>query len=276
MSFENKKIAVVKVGGDMLLEESDRIAFAQNLRELNANGWSSVVLHGGGPQINSLQNAQGLSANKVDGRRITSEADLKVVKQALCGELNVDLVASLLAQNVNAFGFHGASGLALEANKRPPMMFENHGEIDLGEVGDVVKVNARLILDLLSLDLTPIIASLGVDQAGRTYNINADTTGAAVAKAVNADMLILCTKVGAIFENIKDPATRIAELSPRLAKQLIADKTIKDGMIPKVTEALSLLDRGVESIAIINADKPDNFIQMAAQSTQVGTRLIRD
>ena len=97
-----------------------------------------------------------------------------------------------------------------------------------------------------------------------------------MAKAVNADMLILCTKVGAIFENIEDSATRIAKLSPRLAKQLIADKTIKDGMIPKVTEALSLLDHGVESIAIINADKPSNFIQMAAQSTQVGTRLIRD
>lgn len=276
MSVNGKKIAVVKVGGDMLLEKADREAFAQNLKALTANDWRCVVLHGGGPQINRLQQAQGLPSNKIDGRRITSQADLSVVKQGLCGEVNVDLVAALLAQKINAFGCHGASALLLEAKKRAPMKFENSGLVDLGEVGDVVSVNSSLIDDLLALDLTPIIASLGVDKAGRVYNINADTTATAVTRSLQADMLILCTKVGGIFSNIEDPSSRIAEVTPSLAGRLIEQKTITDGMIPKVTEALSLLDQGVNSIAIVNADEPDNFVAVARKTSRVGTRFVND
>jgi acetylglutamate kinase len=100
----NKPVAVIKVGGDMLLNQADRDGFASNLKDLTNAGWNCVVLHGGGPQLNTLQQLYGLVPTKIDGRRVTREADLLVVKQALCGEVNVDLVASLVAANVNAFG----------------------------------------------------------------------------------------------------------------------------------------------------------------------------
>lgn len=276
MQVEDTKIAVVKVGGDMLLDKADMHAFAQNIRGLVENNWSCIVMHGGGPQINRLQKLHGLTAQKIEGRRVTRPKDLRVVKQALCGEVNVNLVAALLAQKVNAFGCHGASALICEAKKRPPMEFSEAGLIDLGEVGDVVDVNARLLFDLLNLQLTPVIASLGADREGRTYNINADTTAAVVARSVKADLLILCTKVGAIFKNINDKNSRIEEITPQLAEHLIEDKVITDGMIPKVKEAMALLHQGVDLIAIANADKVDNFLALSEQKSTIGTRFLKD
>ena len=276
MYSQSDKLAVVKVGGDMLLEKAGRDAFAENLKGLKESGWRCLVLHGGGPQISTLQALHGLTTNKVEGRRITSQKDLIVVKQALCGEVNVDLVTALISCEINAFGCHGASGLLLEANKRAPMEFEGCEPVDLGEVGDVVKVNNELIHKLLNLGLTPVIASLGADQTGRIYNINADTTAVALAKSLKADILILCTKVGGIFANIDDPSSRLSEISSSCARTLIEKKVITDGMIPKVREALSLLDQGTHSVAIVNADKPTNFVRVAQAKPDIGTRFLKD
>jgi acetylglutamate kinase len=272
----NKPIAVIKVGGDMLLNPVDRRGFASNLKDLTDAGWNCVVLHGGGPQLNSLQQLYGLVPTKIEGRRVTGEADLLVVKQALCGEVNVDLVASLIAAGVNAFGCHGASGLLVQASKRPPMTFAQHGMVDMGEVGDVTQINVDLLNGLLALDLVPVIASLGVDQQGRIFNINADTTVSSIASALNADVLILSTMVGGIFKDIKDKHSRISEVTPSSAAELISSRIITDGMIPKVQEALALLEHGVGSIVIANAAIKGGFLAIAKGDNSIGTRLIRD
>lgn len=271
-----KPIAVIKVGGDMLLSSGDRLGFARNLKDLVDDGWHCVVLHGGGPQLNALQTLHGLVPNKIDGRRVTGEADLKVVKQALCGEVNVDLVSALVAQGVAAFGCHGASGLLIKAVKRPPVDMGVHGIVDFGEVGDVVSINTDIINALLDTELVPVIASLGVDESGRIFNINADNTVAAIASALKADLLILSTAVGGIFADIKDSASRIPEVTPSLAKTLIEQKVITDGMIPKVQESLDLLDKGVLLIAIANATIEGGFLALASGNDQIGTRLVRD
>lgn len=274
--MSNKPIAVIKVGGDMVLEAADRRGLANNVKDLLDAGWQCVILHGGGPQLNALQELHGLIPKKIDGRRITGVDDLKVVKQALCGEVNVDLVSALLAADIPAFGCHGASGLLIEAEKRPPVDFATRGFIDFGEVGDVVSVNTRVLNALLAAELVPVIASLGVNRGGRVLNINADTTVAAIASALQAKLLILSTKVGGIFQNINDPHSRIPEVTPSSAKELIAKGIITDGMIPKVEEALSLLDQGVGGIAIANASAAGGFLDIANGSGQVGTRLIAD
>ncbi|MFT6032520.1 MAG: acetylglutamate kinase [Arenicella sp.] len=272
----NKPVAVIKVGGDMLLNQADRDGFASNLKDLTNAGWNCVVLHGGGPQLNTLQQLYGLVPTKIDGRRVTREADLLVVKQALCGEVNVDLVASLVAANVNAFGCHGASGLLVQASKRPPMAFADHGVVDMGEVGDINQINVALLRGLLALDLVPVIASLGVDEHGRIFNINADTTVSAIARALNADVLILSTMVGGIFKDINDKQSRISELTPNTAAELISKRVITDGMIPKVQEALALLEHGVGSIVIANAAVKGGFLAISKGDNSIGTRLIRD
>ena len=273
LETNSKPLAVIKVGGDMLLDRVDRLGLAQNVHDLVNAGWHCVLLHGGGPQLNALQELHGLVPTKIDGRRVTAEADLLVVKQALCGEVNVDLVAALIAASVPAFGCHGASGGLIEAEKRPPVDFGTKGIIDLGEVGDVTKINSALISALLSANVVPVIASLGVSSGGRIFNINADTTVAAIASAMQADLLLLSTKVGGIFEDISKSESRIPKVTPKMADQLIDDGVITDGMIPKVREALTLLDKGVGAIVITNASQRGGFVEIATGSTEVGTRL---
>jgi acetylglutamate kinase len=271
-----KPVAVIKVGGDMLLKQADRAGFASNVRDLSNAGWNCVVLHGGGPQLNALQHLHGLVPTKIDGRRITGEGDLLVVKQALCGEVNVDLVSSLLAVGVNAFGCHGASGSLIQSSKRPPMEFAGRGLVDMGEVGDVKHINLVLLNGLLAMGLVPVIASLGVDQNGRVFNINADTTVSAIASALKADMLILSTMVGGIYTDINDKNSRLSEVTPNSAAELISSGVITDGMIPKVQEALALLNHGVGSIMIANAAQKGGFLAISRGDSSIGTRLNLD
>ena len=276
MMMKRKPIAVIKVGGDMVIDASDRLGLAANIQDLLSAGWQCVVLHGAGPQLSLLQNTHGLVPNKVDGRRITKQEDLVVVKQALCGEVNVDLVAGLIAGGVAAFGCHGASGLLIEAAKRPPVDLGGRGVIDFGEVGDVVDVNVNLIHLLLDAGQVPVIASLGVDANGRIFNINADTTVAAVAKALKAKLLILSTKVGGVFKDIDDPSSRISEVTQSSAKALIQNGIITDGMVPKVEEALALLEHGVGSVAITNASQSGGFLALASGDDSIGTRIVSE
>ena len=275
-SISNKPVAVIKVGGDMLLNHSDRHAFAVNVKDLVQAGWRCVVLHGGGPQLTALQALHGLVSNKVDGRRITNLADLKVVKQALCGEVNVDLVSALIRQGLSAFGCHGASGKMIQAVKRPPVDMGEHGLVDFGEVGNVVTINKTLIETLLTADLVPVIASLGVGDCGRIFNINADNTVSAIACALKPDLLILSTKIGGIYRDINDPESLISNITPKLTEALISDNIITDGMIPKVQESLSLLSRGVPNIVITNAAKNGAFLALANGSGEIGSRLMAD
>ncbi|MFT6408045.1 MAG: acetylglutamate kinase [Arenicella sp.] len=148
--------------------------------------------------------------------------------------------------------------------------------VDMGEVGDVTQINVDLLNGLLALDLVPVIASLGVDQQGRIFNINADTTVSSIASALNADVLILSTMVGGIFKDIKDKHSRISEVTPSSAAELISSRIITDGMIPKVQEALALLEHGVGSIVIANAAIKGGFLAIAKGDNSIGTRLIRD
>ena len=143
-------LVVVKVGGDVLLDERQRVGLGQNIKDLVDDGCQVVVLHGGGPQVTTLQEQVGLKATKIAGRRVTSVKDLVVVVQAICGEVNVGLVSALVAAGVRAFGCHGASGQLVTAQKRAPMQVQGIADpVDYGEVGDVVAVDAGLLRSLL-------------------------------------------------------------------------------------------------------------------------------
>ncbi len=271
---EKAPIAVVKVGGDVVLDKSQAEGLSKNVKDLIDNGWRVVLLHGGGPQVNRLQKFQGLTPNKVSGRRVTSIEDLEVVKQAVCGEVNVSLMQYLQYQGVNAFACNGASGKLITAVKRPPMRVSGAGDepIDFGEVGDVVSINTKLLNQLLSMNLIPVIATLGVEQnSGRVFNINADTTVVEIARSLKAEMLLLTTAVGAIFEDLNKPKSRIAKVNISEAKSLIERGVIQGGMIPKVEEALKVLKQGVNKIAIVAPQQPGAFIAVANGQPTMGT-----
>ncbi len=267
-------VAVVKVGGDVLLGQTERDGIAANVKDLVDNGWRVVLLHGGGPQTNRLQELHGLTANKVAGRRVTSEADLVVVKQAICGEVNVDLTQTLQAVGINAFGCNGASGKMVTAVKRPPTVVSGGPAepVDFGEVGDVVSVNAKLLNGLTDLGVVPVIATLGVEaDSGRVFNINADTTVVQIAKALKADLLLLTTAVGAIYRDLSQPETRISKVNVEQAEALIEEGVIQGGMIPKVEEAISVLKDGVKNIAIVGPQIKGAFLAVAKGEGSKGT-----
>lgn len=273
---KKRPIAVVKVGGEVLLDEAEKRGLARNVKQLIDGGFDVAVLHGGGPQVSRLQERLGLVPKKVGGRRVTSPEDLVVVEQAICGEVNVALTCALLEEGVSAFGCHGASGRLVRADKRPAKVVPGGGDapVDFGEVGDVVGVDARLILGLFDLALIPVIATLGVSsEGGRAFNINADTTATRLAQALGADVLLLVTKVGGVFRDLADPGSRFDHLSAERARALIAEGVIEGGMIPKVEEALEVLSEGVSSIAIVGAQEVGAFLKVARGEGGTGTRI---
>ena len=274
---DSRSLAVIKVGGDILLDEIQRSGLAKNIIGLLNENWRVVVLHGGGPQLSAMQSRCGIEPRKVAGRRVTSQEDLVLVKQVLCGQVNVDLVSLMHAHGVNAFGCHGASGKLIQANKRPPIKVSGGGSepIDFGQVGDVTLINTELLHSLLSADLVPVIASLGINANGDVFNINADTTVVQIARQMSAELLVFVTSIGGIFQDIKDPASRFTELDETTARRYINSGIIVEGMIPKVEEALSLLTSGVGTVAIVDTRDPSAFTSIAKGNVDYGT-LIRE
>ena len=269
-----KKLAVVKVGGDVVLDDKQRNGLTQNVKSLIDTGWKVIILHGGGPQVSQSQSVLGIKSQKVNGRRITSARDLSVVKQVIAGEVNVNLVSALVGAGVDAFGFHGASGKVILAEKRPPMLFPNNDEpIDFGEVGDVLSIRHELLLGILELNVVPVIATLGINHSGRVFNINADTTVVKIAQTLSADMLLLVTGVGAIFRDVEDKSSRIKSINKPQARELIHSEVIKDGMVPKVEEAFGCLNHGVKRIVILSASDEKAFESAALGQDLYGTTL---
>jgi acetylglutamate kinase len=253
---------LVKVGGEVVDDAAALAAFADNVAAAHAAGHGVVVVHGGGPQVTRLQERLGQKATKIAGQRVTGADDVYAVVSALCGTVNVSLCAALMRAGVRAFGTHGAS--VVRAHKRPPADVAGHGVVDYGEVGDVDGVDVDGINALVGVGVVPVVATLGLDRAaGRVLNINGDTAAAAVARALPAQVVILVTAVGGVFATLGDPASRLPRLTVAAARAKIADGTIVGGMIPKVDEALALVDAGVDRVAIVDAG-PGAFVDVLA------------
>ncbi len=273
---KRRRLAVVKVGGDVVQSAAQLRGLGANIKELVDDDWDVIVLHGGGPQTTALQERLGMKAVKIGGRRVTSKDDLVVVTQAVCGEVNVALTCALLGAGVRGFGCHGASGGLIEADKRPPTVVPSHGPdpVDFGEVGDVLTVDEVLLRGLLHLGVVPVIATLGVSSLeGRAFNINADTVAVEIARTLQAELLLLVTAVGGVFTTLGDASTRIGTLTAARARALITEGVIAGGMIPKVEEALTLLDAGVGAVAILDAAAAHAFASAARGDGALGTRL---
>jgi acetylglutamate kinase len=274
--MSTRQLAVVKVGGDILLSDAQTAGLTANVADLVNDGWDVVILHGGGPQTNRLQEALGMTPRKVGGRRITGPDDLRAVVQAIAGEVNVALVAALLGKGLNAFGCHGASGRLIQAVKRPPRVVSGAGDapIDFGEVGDVVGINVEAVRHMLAARWLPVIATLGVDCDGRIFNINADTTVVQLASALEADLLLLTTAVGGVYADLDDSNSRIPLINRETARRLIQEGVIAGGMIPKIEEALSVVETGVGAVAIVAGESPGAFRDAARGDLTQGTRIV--
>lgn len=272
-------IVVLKFGGEIVANADALAGTFRDVRALVERGDSVVIVHGGGPQTLRLSQALSLLERKVAGQRVTDGPTLQVVKQALGGEVAIDVVAAAIVSGVRAVGLSGVSAGLLSASRRPvaPVPGSGDAPVDYGFVGDIGEVRTELLHHLWAGGYVPVLNPLGVatagEEVGQVFNINGDTAAAAVAGALQADHLVLVTAVGGVRRDRDDPATTLARLTPSQAQAAIADGTIAGGMIPKVDEALKHLSRGIKAVHIVGPG-PDRIAQAVEQPGRHGTVLV--
>lgn len=258
---------VVKFGGEIVADAPACQRFLTEVAQRGDEGWQTVIVHGGGPQIARLQERLGLAPQKVAGRRVTDRATLEVAKQVLAGEVNVDLVALARTAGVPAVGVSGVS--FVEAERR-----SGEQGVDYGWVGRIVDVDAGVVHGLWATGYVPVVAPLGRarDAASEVYNINADTVAAGVAKAVEADHLFLVSSVDGVLADRNDPSSRIPTMTAAEVRGAIERGVIVDGMIPKVLEAIERLEGTGAVVHIVGTTLP-SLAAAVADPGRHGTAL---
>lgn len=265
---------VVKIGGEVI-GSGEAKTLAADLKILVDEGAVVAIVHGGGPQATALQKQLGIETKQIAGRRVTDAATLDVMKMVLAGKLNVDLCAIMNAAGLAAVGLHGASGLVVRATRRPPKTYPGAGDepVDMGFVGDVVGFNLDLLRTLWDARFVPVIACLGADADGGVFNINADMVGNQLAAALKSDRLFLVTSTPGVLRDINDPTSRLAQLTCEEARTAIKDGIVTGGMIPKLEEAMAVVDQGVGAIHILGKLGPGDLVRAVREPGSVGTTL---
>jgi acetylglutamate kinase len=263
MSTDTGSPTVIKVSGT-LLDEPDALAeLWPALCTLRAEG-PVVLVHGGGTQMTALADRLGHTPERVQGRRITTDLDLKIAQWAMRGTLNTQLVSQAQQHDLTAVGVSGADAKLVQVTKRPA--WDVNGEtVDFGWVGDIEHVDPSLLEGLLLQSLVPVVAPLGIDEEGQVYNVNADTVACALAEALSARQLLFVTGAGAVRRDADDPASRLDTCDAATAEQGVADGWIEGGMRVKVETALDALDGAVGEVHIC---APDDLLSRS-QSTEL-------
>lgn len=270
--FEDK-VMVVKYGGNAMTEPELESSFARDIVMLKTVGIHPVVVHGGGPQVDNLLKELGRTSDRIDGMRVTDKATMDVVEMVLGGSVNKSIVNLINKHGGKAIGLTGKDANLIRAKKLPMTKTDEQGnvnEIDLGFVGDVVSVKRDVIDLMIASDFIPVIAPLGVDENGNTYNINADLVAGKVAEFMQAEKLILLTNIKGVLDKSGKIATG---LTPQNVDEMIADGTISGGMIPKVSCALDAVKGGVKSAVIVDGRVPHATLLEVFTDQGVGTLI---
>jgi acetylglutamate kinase len=273
------KTFVVKFSGKVTEDRDNLASLAEELALMHQVGIRVCVIHGGGKQLSELAKKLGVVQTVIEGRRVTDDDTLDLAKMIFRGKINTEILAELRRRGIEAVGLSGIDGGVVSAVRRPPkdVIDSATGEtatIDFGHVGDIVKVNSRLINILLENDYMPIISSLGADDDGKIYNINADTVAAEIAVSLKAEKLILLSDVNGIYLDANDESTKMSRLTGAEAARLISEGRATGGMIPKLQSLVSLLDRGVRSAHIISGTNRNALLSEVFTDEGTGTMIV--
>ena len=248
------KTIVVKYGGNAMVSEDLKEKVIQDITLMKYVGMRPVIVHGGGPDITDFLKKIGKKSEFVSGLRVTDEETVQIAEMVLVGKINTEIVSLLNHRGVRAVGLSGKDAELILAHKKLATLHENgtSREVDIGYVGEVEKINADILNDLLDQDYIPVIAPIGVGVGRESYNINADYVAAEVAGALQAEKLILLTDIEGIYRDYKDKSTFISTLKQAEAKEMISQGAIAGGMIPKVEACLRALEAGAGKTHIID------------------------
>jgi acetylglutamate kinase len=263
MSTDVGNPTVVKVSGTLLDEPGQLAKLWSALQSLRAEA-PVVLVHGGGTQMTALANRLGHTPERVQGRRITTDLDLKIAQWALRGTLNTKLVSQAQQHDLTAVGVSGADAGLVHVSKRPAWDI-NGKTVDFGWVGDIEHVDPSLLTGLLEQSLVPVVAPLGIDDEGQVYNVNADTVACALSEALTAQQLLFVTKAGGVRRTADDPTSHLDTCDATTAEQGVANGWIEGGMRVKVETALDALDGPVDEVHICG---PDDVVSRT-QATEV-------
>lgn len=268
--FSGKTI-VVKYGGNAMVNEELKNSVMEDITLLKYIGLKPIVVHGGGPDISKALNDRGVKSQFINGLRVTDDITMETAQQVLIGKTNKEIVALINNKGGRAVGISGIDGSFIECKKQ---YTEVDGEkVDIGYVGDIVHIKKCLIELLASDQYIPVIAPIGTDSEGNSYNINADTVAAAVASAMQAEKLILLTDV----EGVKDKNDEVIyEVHESEIQPLIDDGTISGGMIPKILGCLEAIEHGVTGVHIIDGRVPHCLLLEIFTKTGIGTLIKSD
>jgi len=276
MQRYDEATVVVKYGGHAMGEEDLARAFARDIVLLEQAAINPVVVHGGGPQIQSMLERLGIKSEFAAGLRITDAASVEVVEMVLAGSINKQIVGYINEAGGKALGLSGKDANLVVARKvrRKVVDPNSHIEklVDLGLVGEPESVNASVLEQLIGRDLILVLAPVATSAHGGTLNVNADTFAGAIAGALKAKRLLLLTDVPGVLDRSKN---LVKELSVDAARRLIADGTISGGMIPKVETAIDALEQGVEGVVILDGKVPHAVILELLTDHGAGTLIYR-
>ncbi|MBR2460555.1 MAG: acetylglutamate kinase [Clostridia bacterium] len=264
------KTVVIKYGGNAMINEGLKEAVISDIVLLTCVGINIVLVHGGGPEINEMLDKIGKESRFVNGLRYTDDETMDVVQMVLRGKVNKDLVSRLQQMGGRAVGLSGLDGGLLKAEKL------TRDGVDYGNVGEIISVDADIIKANMQNGFIPVVSTVaqGVDGVG-AYNINADTAAAKIAIALGAQNLILLTDIAGVMRDPKNPSTLIPEIKADEIEGLIADGTIKGGMIPKIRCCADALHEGVAHAVILDGRVPHSILIEMLSDEGAGTMFVK-
>jgi acetylglutamate kinase len=272
------QVFVVKLGGDVLSEPETLDGVAGQLALLTSLGIRIVVVHGGGPQATVLSRRLGLEPRLVAGRRVTDDGALDVAKMVYAGQINVNLLAALRDHRVQAVGLSGVDAELITAHRRPPVsVVDDAGatvRVDYGHVGDIDRVDPRVLVTLMDARMVPVVASLAGGEGDEVFNVNADTVAEALAVALRAQKLIFLTGAPGVLRDRTDPSTLVTFADPDDLAGLMANGVLSGGMRPKVEACIRAATGGVERTHIIDGRAPDALLLEVFTGAGCGTMIV--
>lgn len=265
----NNKIIVIKYGGNAMLNEDLKRNVINDVVLLSEIGVKVVMVHGGGPGIDSMLNKINKPTKFIEGLRYTDKETMDIVQMVLAGQMNKNLVAMISKAGSTAVGICGMDANLIKAKKYD-------SEIDLGYVGQITQINEKIVIDLLDNGYIPVIASVGVDNDNHAYNINADLAAAAIASKLNAENMILVSNVPGILSDPNDESSLLSKVSLSEIDQLKAKGIIAGGMIPKVNCCVETIKQGVKKACIIDGRVPHSLLIEILSDEGIGTMIEED
>jgi len=273
------KIFVVKVGGRIVGRRDMLDALVEDICLLQQVGVKIVLVHGGGPQATEMSRKLGLEPEIIAGRRVTDAKTLEVAKMVYAGTLNIDILSSCRAHHSPAVGISGVDGGLITARKRQKGKIEpapgaEPVEVDFGFVGDIEKVDPRVINHLLEGGMTPVVSCLGADTEGTILNINADSVADAIARSLAAEKLVIVTDTEGLLKDVNNPGSLVSYTDVEEIDTFKREGRLTGGMLPKIDACIRALKGGVRRTHIINGTKPGALLREVFTNAGCGTMIV--